>query len=238
MLSLKSLVPKRRWLRFSLATFLLAIAVIAYGCKWVLDRVNLCANQYKLLASLSVYGPDGFRGGAAPVPRGGGGEGGSHNGKEIGAFNWGFAEPNGWEKTVAVWLGINYEVDVVLLGILGKRVDLAKDMEVALKMPKLKNFFLHGEPVTEDVTAALSKMKCLESLSFTDTAITDDAVAALKGMDGLKTLAFMATDVTKDTAADLKSVLPQTHILVYREEPENKDEPNGKTKYVVAIDLP
>ncbi len=139
---------------------------------------------------------------------------------------------------MANWLGINYEVDVVLLGFLGNRVDLAKDMELALKMPKLKNFFLHGEPVSEDVTAALAKMNGLESLSFSDTAITDDAVTMLKGMDGLKTLAFTATEVTEDTAADLKKALPQTRTLVYREEPENSDEPNGKTKYVVAIDLP
>jgi hypothetical protein len=37
MLTLKSFAPRRTWLRFSLGTFLLAVAVIAYGCKWVLD---------------------------------------------------------------------------------------------------------------------------------------------------------------------------------------------------------
>jgi hypothetical protein len=32
----------------------LAVAVIAYGCKWVLDRVKLYAGQYDHLASLSL----------------------------------------------------------------------------------------------------------------------------------------------------------------------------------------
>lgn len=48
-------LPKRKWLRFSLGTFLLAVAVVAYGCKWVLDTVHLYAQQYYTVEALSPW---------------------------------------------------------------------------------------------------------------------------------------------------------------------------------------
>jgi hypothetical protein len=129
MITLKSFIPKRTWLRFSLATFLLAVAVIAYGCKWTLDRVNHYAGQYNRLAIMSMN-PEQFRWLHPPVASGSGTYGGH--------FVWSFAEPTGWEKAMADWMGIKYEVDVVALAIFQRTVDLARDMETALGMPHLK----------------------------------------------------------------------------------------------------
>ena len=236
MLTLKSLVPNRRWLRFSLATFLLAVAVIAYGCKWVLDRVNLCAGQYDLLVGISNV-PENFRQVSPPVPGplgAGPGSPGRHPGKHVSAFGYSFAIPTGWEKTVADWLGINYEVDVVTLSFRGPSQDVAKDIEVVARLPKLKGFSLQGEPITKDVIAAIKSMKGLESLVLVRAEISDhDDLNALEGMNGLRSLDFHRTDLNEGEAAALKRALPLTHIRVWGEV-----RVNGQREIVAVIDLP
>jgi hypothetical protein len=184
MVTLKSLIPKRRWLRFSLSTFLLAVAVIAYGCKWALHRVKLCAGQYDLLASITVR-PD-IHHLVPPVPDNVGG------GNPPGGVHYAFAAPTGWEKEMADWLGIRYEIDVVHFQVYSPRIDLPHDVEIALRLPKLKNLGIHGEPIGDDIISACKRMKWLERLALANT------------------------DVTEETAAALKRALPNTEVSVYR----------------------
>jgi hypothetical protein len=176
---LKSFIPKRTWLRFSLATFLLAVAVIAFGCKWVLDRVHLYAGQYDRLASLSSD-PELFRRLHPPVVGRSGLEGERHEGKGFGSVRWTFAAPGSKTATVAEWLGIDYQVDVVRLGISGARIDFLSDMELASRLPMLKELDIRGQTISEDIVAAIKKMKGLETLYFTDTDVNEESAAALK----------------------------------------------------------
>jgi hypothetical protein len=91
---------------------------------------------------------------------------------------------------------------------------LAKDMETALKFPKLKRFSLREERITEEVLAAIKRIKGLEKLSFTNTNMTTDSAVALKGE------------------------LPHVHLSLYREEPLYKDGPPHPTKLITVIELP
>jgi hypothetical protein len=212
MLTLKSFIPRRRWLRFSLGTFLLAVAVIAYGCKWVLDRVKLCAGQYDVVAGLSVR--DDFRRIAPPTPGLGGGDGGDGT-REVGVFGFSFVEPQGWEKKVADWLGLSYQIDVEYLGFAYSRVDLASDLEIARKMPKLTKF------------------------SLADLTITPDILASVKRISGLETLTFTNVNMTKDEAVSLKRELPHVHILLYKEVlPAIKDGVHISGTQTTIADLP
>jgi hypothetical protein len=139
---------------------------------------------------------------------------------------------------MADWLGIDYEVDVVSLGFRGPSQDVAQDIEVAARLPKLRGFSLHGEPITKDVIAALIALQGLESLVLIRTEISDDeALNGLKRLKGLRSLDFHSTDINEAEAAGLKRALPHTRIRVWREAPVNTDEPSGQKEYIAVIDL-
>jgi hypothetical protein len=187
MITLKSFIPIRKWLRFSLGTFLLAVAVIAYGCKWVLDRVHLYAGQYDRLANLSTD-PELFRRLHPPVAGSAGGE----QERDHGYVRWAFAAPEGEMATLAEWLDIDYRVDVFRLAFIGSRIDFVRDMEFASRLPMLKELHIGGQTISEEIVACIKRMK------------------------GLETLSFSGTDITAESAAALKKVLPEVHITVYR----------------------
>jgi hypothetical protein len=187
MITLKSFIPKRKWLRFSLGTSLLAVAAIAYGCKWVLDRVYLYSGQYDRLANLSTD-PELFRRLHPPVPGSAGGEAE----RDHGYVRWSFAAPEGEIATLAEWLDIDYRVEVVRLAFIGSRIDFLRDMEFASRLPMLKTLDIGGQTISEDILSCIKRMK------------------------GLETLSFANSDVTEESAAALKKVLPDVHIKVYR----------------------
>jgi hypothetical protein len=162
---------------------LVAVAVIAYGCKWALDRVKLCAGQYDLF-SIKVR-PDIFHV-VPPVPGNVGG------GNPPGGVQYVFAAPTGWEKKMADWLGIRYEIDVVHFQVYSPRIDLSHDVEIALRLPRLESFGIHGEPIRDDIISACKRMEWLERLTLANT------------------------DVTEETAATLKRALPNTEAFVCR----------------------
>ena len=57
---------------------------------------------------------------------------------------------------MADWLGMMYEVDVVSLDFYRPRVDLTKDMEVALQLPKLKKLYFLGERITPEIISSIN----------------------------------------------------------------------------------
>jgi hypothetical protein len=163
------MLPKRRWLRFTLASLLLFIALAGYVCKRVLDTVQLHCNQLNVVAELMDRNPTKIWDGLG-IP----------SSVQSGGTGVSVRAPDGWAKDMADWMGLRYEADIVSINLSGERFSWERTMELVRRLPKVKRLWILRCDVPESLIDLIAEMEYLESVTFTDTDITEEMGLALK----------------------------------------------------------
>jgi hypothetical protein len=173
----------RRLFRFSLLSFFIFIAGVAILTNWLIDRVQRHAQQMDVaseLVDVSVVNLTNDLTDRHSVGR----SGGNHVTIE---------RATGWENTIAGWLGLRYEADVIGLSV---RVN---DNE------------------WDNVFAMISSFPKLRSINLMDCHVTDDMLDDLRRVQ-LDAISFSNTDISKKCAIDLKEALPDARIAAFHDE--------------------
>jgi hypothetical protein len=160
--------PRRRWLRFSLRSFLLAVTVLVLAMGWKFNRVwnqRLVVAEVQRLNGWSAY--DDFR-----LRR-----------NSRSSLNYTAPGPE-WLRSI---LGQDIFSDVVYIGLYDPRVT---DDTLALiaRLPHLHELHIKSDNVTDAGVAHLARLSQLESLAIHSKKLTDAGLANLTGLKNLKAL--------------------------------------------------
>lgn len=238
--------PRRRWLRFSLRSLLLLIAVVAVSLGWLIHKARqegIAVAALKEMGCDVTYGNNNAHQGSPTVLerlRKLLGESESRNvtkviGSKSQITDAGMVHVQGLTQLQTLWLNDTQVADAGLAHLVGltqlqylwlNDTQITDAGLVNLRgLTQLHSLVLSYAKVTDTGLACLGGLTELEYLCIDGTQVTDAGLEHLQGLSRLKYLDLTATQVTDAEVQQLQKALPNCIIFRSHDRPRQTPSP-------------